>query len=41
MAEEAEDQGTGLVSCRKEPYRKFTANMIDPAKEADLGDVIV
>ena len=35
-------QGTGLVSCRKSLYRKFTANNIgDPAKEADLGDVIV
>lgn len=35
-------QGTGLVSCRKSLYRKLTANNIgDPAKEADLGDVIV
>lgn len=31
-------QGTGLVSCLKNLYRKFTANNIgDPAKEPDLG----
>ena len=33
-------QDTGLVSCCKNLYRKFTANNIgDLAKEADLGDV--